>query len=154
MTGIEGLAHRLVTVEDAVSSRPGKGVDMFGGGVTMWADVAGHLVAAARFGRHPDGGYGVVVYHGPTPPAPTRPGVTDVAGLVIVTWDGRFTDDRPRPSDLAGVEVVVGGRVLGWITCPSGGQAVVHGDGPVHLTTRTTSGAVSVPSETTTRTEG
>lgn len=112
----------------------------------------------ARIGAQPDGTNAVVVHEGPTPPAPTEPGVIPGPGFLAVSWDGRFADDAAAPLDFAGVEVHVGtaddvlpspATLRGTLPSTDGGEMVVGslatGTYLISLVTRSLAGRASEP---------
>lgn len=118
-------------------------------------DLAGQV--SLILGKQYDGSFVAAPVAGPTPPMPTQPTVTPVAGGLLVTWDGQFVGDAVAPMDFSRVEVHVSTAsgfdattsltLRGTVETPRGTDVVVLGLAQVshyvRLVTRATTGKPS-----------
>jgi len=59
----------------------------------------------AQYGGQFDGTFGAMALIGPTPPTPSMPVATPIAGGLTVRWDGLFTNALNAPLDFSRIEV-------------------------------------------------
>src|SRR5690606_19766732 len=126
-------------------------------------DRDGNLVGT--IGKQYDGTHGAVKLNGPVPPTPSTPTLTTGPGVLVVEWDGRYTDPEQRaPLDFQTVEVYASplpiesphpALLVGTFPDPVGGLATIARSGGlwhVRLVTKSEPGRRSPMSEEVTAT--
>lgn len=98
-----------------------------------------------RVGTMSDGTFGVEHTNGATPPIPSTPTVTSDGGVDRVHWTAGTREGTPLPLDLARVEVVSNGHVVGLMSLSGGYTTVTLPEpGSFHIRLVTWSGATSL----------
>lgn len=62
----------------------------------------------SRIGKQPDGNYAIQYMNGTAPPMPANIGIAERQLGVLITWDGTFVNNEPRPSNFARLDVYIG----------------------------------------------
>lgn len=71
-------------------------------------DSAGVAQLKQLLGKQPDGTYSIVYHNGSLPPNPINIGVAQRQLGILVTWDGSFAGNAPRPLDFDRLDVYIG----------------------------------------------
>jgi hypothetical protein len=59
----------------------------------------------ARLGKQPDGTYAIKYLNGSAPPMPSGIGVAERQLGILITWDGTFASNAPKPGDFQRLDV-------------------------------------------------
>lgn len=70
-------------------------------------DSFGVAQLKARLGMQPDGTYAITYHNGDAPPNPINIGVANRQLGILVTWDGTFAGNAPRPNDFDRLDVYI-----------------------------------------------
>lgn len=70
-------------------------------------DSSGVAQLKARLGMQPDGTYAITYHNGNAPPNPVNIGVANRQLGILVTWDGTFAGNAPRPNDFDRLDVYI-----------------------------------------------
>lgn len=71
-------------------------------------DSAGVAQLKQLLGKQPDGTYSIVYHNGSLPPNPINIGVAQRQLGILVTWDGSFAGNAPKPLDFDRLDVYIG----------------------------------------------
>lgn len=153
---VNELARRLVAIENnilrAAASPQLAHSSIDNGALRAMDDIHGETM---QIGLQWDGTYTTNVQNGPTPPAPTTPGVVEGVEMLIISWDGTLVSGAILPMDFLRVDIHLGtvagftpthANRVGSIVAPAGGEVtvgLVAGTYFVKMVSWTVAGSVS-----------
>jgi hypothetical protein len=70
-------------------------------------DPDGVVQLKARLGRQPDGTYAITYHNGDVLPNPIGIGVAERQLGILITWDGKFAGNAPKPADFLRLDIYI-----------------------------------------------